>query len=459
MASLIQTLFFTFIAFGVLVTIHEFGHFWVARRCGVYVEKFSIGFGKTILSWRDKQNTEFVLAVLPLGGYVKMLDERDGEVSTAQKSRAFNQQAVWQRIAIISAGPIANFLLAIVVFWMLFLAGERGLAPVIGDIVDNSLASKAGLEVGMEIIAVDQVVTTTWGSVNRQLFDFIGTTGEIPLRVRYSDSLSDFQVLIPVHAWLRDEDNPSPSRELGIKPPFDFEALVLGTVLESAPGYRAGLREGDILLAVNGKNITSVDWFIDQVSTAIDQPLVIDLERSREEGGDSKLLSLEVVPERVLRNGESVGQLGVQLAVKGKYPEQLIRHIDHSLFSALTRGVDETLTTAGFILSSIGKLLVGDLSAKNLSGPITIAKMAGDTARAGADNFIRFVAILSIMLGVMNLLPIPVLDGGHLLYCLVEWVKGSPVADQVQIIGYKIGFFLLVGLMIFATFNDLARPF
>ena len=170
-------------------------------------------------------------------------------------------------------------------------------------------------------------------------------------------------------------------------------------------------------------------------------------------------MSLEVIPQSVLKNGEFVGQLGIQLAVKGKYPDYLIHEIDHNVLSALSRAVEETVTTAGFILSSLGKLLVGDLSAKNLSGPITIAKMAGDTARAGIDNFIRFIAILSIMLGVMNLLPIPVLDGGHLIYCLVEWVKGSPVSDQVQIIGYKIGFFLMVGLMIFATFNDLTRPF
>ena len=168
---------------------------------------------------------------------------------------------------------------------------------------------------------------------------------------------------------------------------------------------------------------------------------------------------VEVIPEKVLKNGEYVGQLGIQLGVKGSYPEQLMREVEHSLFSAFTRAVDETVSTAGFILSSLGKLLVGDLSAKNLSGPITIAKMAGDTAQSGIENFIRFIAILSIMLGVMNLLPIPVLDGGHLVYCVVEWIKGSPVSDQVQMVGYKIGFFLLISLMIFATFNDLTRPF
>ncbi|MGB2102255.1 MAG: RIP metalloprotease RseP [Porticoccaceae bacterium] len=457
--ALIETLFYTFIAFGVLVTFHEYGHFWVARRCNVRVEKFSIGFGKKLFSWRDKHNTEFILAALPLGGYVKMLDEREGQIAAEDRPYAFTQKTVLQRMAIISAGPIANFLLAIVVYWFLFLGGEKGLAPVIGDINQASLASQAGLEVGMEITAVDGVKTHTWASVNRQLFDFIGTTGDIPLTVRYSNSSSEFQVPVAVNSWLRDEDNPSPIRELGLQPAFEFEGLVLGPVSETGSGYKGGLRQGDSLLAVNGVDIDSADGFIQLVSNAAVQTLVIDLERPHKDAEGSDFMVLEVVPEKVLKNGEFVGQLGIQLAVKGTYPEELMRQIDYNLLSAFSRAVEETISTAGFILSSLGKLIVGDLSAKNLSGPITIAKMAGDTAKTGLDNFIRFIAILSIMLGVMNLLPIPVLDGGHLVYCVVEWIKGSPVSDQVQLIGYKIGFFLLISLMIFATFNDLTRPF
>ena len=457
--ALIETLFYTFIAFGVLVTFHEYGHFWVARRCNVRVEKFSIGFGKKLFSWRDKHNTEFILAALPLGGYVKMLDEREGQIAAEDRPYAFTQKTVLQRMAIISAGPIANFLLAIVVYWFLFLGGEKGLAPVIGDINQASLASQAGLEVGMEITTVDGVKTHTWASVNRQLFDFIGTTGDIPLTVRYSNSSTEFQVPVAVNSWLRDEDNPSPIRELGLQPAFEFEGLVLGPVSETGSGYKGGLRQGDSLLAVNGVDIDSADGFIQLVSSAADETLVIDLERPHKDAEGSDFMVLEVVPEKVLKNGGFVGQLGIQLAVKGTYPEELMRQIDYNLLSAFSRAVEETISTAGFILSSLGKLIVGDLSAKNLSGPITIAKMAGDTAKTGLDNFIRFIAILSIMLGVMNLLPIPVLDGGHLVYCVVEWIKGSPVSDQVQLIGYKIGFFLLISLMIFATFNDLTRPF
>jgi regulator of sigma E protease len=240
---------------------------------------------------------------------------------------------------------------------------------------------------------------------------------------------------------------------------FEFEALVVGAVLESGSAYQAGLQENDILTGINGQTITGADQFIDTVAASANQPVVIDLERPIKNQSQGQLISLEIIPALVIKQGKAVGQLGIQLGVKGQYPEFLRREVEYGVFGALVRGAQETYSTSGFILSSLGKLVMGEISPKNLSGPVTIAKMAGDTARAGVDNFIRFIAILSIMLGVMNLLPIPVLDGGHLVYCIVEWVKGSPVSDHVQMIGYKIGFFLLVGLMLFATFNDLTRPF
>jgi regulator of sigma E protease len=342
---------------------------------------------------------------------------------------------------------------------VLFLSGEKGLAPVIGEIQENSLANTSGFQVGMEITSVNQVPTTTWNSVNRQLFDYIGVTGNIPLTVTGPDSEDSKQLMVPVTSWLRDADNPSPLRELGVTPVFEFESLVLGAVIESGPAYQAGLKENDILIAIDGQMITSADQFIDTVATNANQPLVIELERPIENQSQGQLIFLEVTPASVIKEGRTVGQLGIQLGVKGQYPEYLRREVNYGVFGALVRGAQETYSTSGFILSSLAKLVMGEISPKNLSGPVTIAKMAGDTARAGADNFIRFIAILSIMLGVMNLLPIPVLDGGHLVYCLVEWVKGSPVSDHVQMIGYKIGFFLLVGLMLFATFNDLTRPF
>ena len=451
--ELLQTIFYTFIALGVLVSFHEFGHFWVARRCGVKVERFSIGFGTPLLTWRDKHGTEFILALLPLGGYVKMVDEREGTVEPEDLQYSFNRKSVWQRMAIVSAGPLANFLLAAVAFWWVFLAGEKGLAPVVGMVEQNSLAADAGFEVGMEITAVNGVAIDTWNAVSRQLFGFIGSTGEVPFTVVYADSTLSTELSVSVDRWLRDAQEPSPLRDLGISPPFELDSLNLANVFEDGAGYEAGLRTGDQLLAINGQTIEHVAEFVDQVANSADVAIVLDVQR------DSELLTIRAIPRLIQREGREVGQLGVQLASTGKYPDELLRDVKYNVFTAVPRSIQETANTSIFVLKSIGKLIVGDLSPKNLSGPITIAKVAGDSARTGIDNFIRFVAILSIMLGVMNLLPVPVLDGGHLMYYLIEVIKGSPVSDQIQIVGYKVGFVMLIGLMIFATYNDITRPF
>ncbi len=449
----LQTIFFTLIALGVLVSFHEFGHFWVARRCGVKVQKFSIGFGTPLLRWKDSRGTEFILAALPLGGYVKMVDEREGNVSEEDLPFAFTRKSVWQRIAIVAAGPLANFLLALVAFWIVFLAGERGIAPVAGHVSADSLAAEAGFERGTEIIAVDGKPTATWSSVTRKLFGFIGTSGDIPFTVTYPDSNIQYQLQVPVDRWLRDAEEPSPLRELGIHPPFELESLNLAAVSVDGAGYSAGLRDGDRLLAIDGLKIRSIETFIERIAASPGNSVDLLVER------DSGQLIIQAVPRLVERDGEQVGQLGVQLSSVGRYPESLLRTVDHGLFGAVGRAARETVETSIFVLESIGKLVMGELSPKNLSGPITIAKVAGDTAKSGFDNFIRFIAILSIMLGVMNLMPIPVLDGGHLVYYLIEIVKGSPVSDRVQLVGYKIGFFMLMGLMVFATYNDVMRSF
>tara|TARA_B110000046_G_scaffold184604_1_gene223531 strand:+ start:1044 stop:2402 length:1359 start_codon:yes stop_codon:yes gene_type:complete len=451
--ALLQTLFYTFIALGVLVTFHEFGHFWVARRCGVKVERFSIGFGTPLLRWRDKQDTEFVLALLPLGGYVKMLDEREGNVAEEDRPYAFNSKTVWQRIAIVAAGPLANFLLAFVAFWLVFLAGERDLAPVVGQVQVGSTAEQAGFQAGMEIVSIDGQLTPTWSSVSRKLFDFIGTSGEIPFVVTYPDSTVQYELPVAVSTWLRESEEPSPLRDLGVSPPFELDILSLAAVVEGGAGDNAGLLAGDHLIAINGETITDVNTFVATISDSAGTTVVLDIER------ELQRLTLEATPQLTDRDGEQVGQLGVRLSSTGKFPPQYIREVDYDVLSAIPRSIAETYNMSAFVLKSTVKLVVGDLSPKNLSGPITIAKVAGDSARSGIDNFIRFVAILSIMLGVMNLLPIPVLDGGHLMYYLIEVIKGSPVSDRIQIVGYKIGFTMLMGLMVFATYNDVMRPF
>ena len=449
--QILETLLYTFIALGMLVTIHEFGHFWVARRCGVKVERFSIGFGSALCTWHDRFGTEFVIAALPLGGYVKMLDNQDSEVRCEDKLHTFSGQGVWRRIAIVSAGPLANLLLATILFWILYLAGEVGVKPVIGDITPKSPAQVAGFESGMKIVKVEGEDTPSWNSVSKELFKFIGKSGDINITVKLPDSSVTTDLTINVDKWLRDSVEPVPLRALGISPDYEFQALNLAEVAEDGAADRAGLIMGDEILMVNDKPVTGVDYFVNVVASNPQREINLKILR----GDLTKLIT--VVPDVIDRDGVRVGQIGVHLAPRGKYPDEYVfRHV-HTPWSALWRSFEETSNYSIFILNSLGKLLIGELSTKNLSGPITIAKVAGESGRAGIDNFVRFVAILSIMLGVMNLLPIPVLDGGHLMYFVVEIVKGSPVSESVQLASYKIGLAILVTLMLWATFNDLSR--
>jgi regulator of sigma E protease len=458
MFDTVLTIFYTFIALGTLVTFHEFGHFWVARRCGVRVEQFSIGFGKALFKRHDKHGTEFIFAMLPLGGYVRMLDQRAGDVAPEDAPFAFNTKTPLQRLAIISAGPMANFLLAGVIFWFIFLGGERGLSPVIGDVEPASIAEQSGFESGMKIVDIAGQQTDSWAEVSRVLFDFIGTSGEIPFLVTYSDSSIRYELRVSVQDWLADEEAPMPLRTIGLYPPFVLDSLLVAAVVDSAPGDQSGLRAGDQLVAVNDTPIVSTSAFIEHVSENSGQPLKLSIQR-RDESGSSRGIDIYATPESVIREGKAVGQLGIQLSSSVTYPESLVTEIDYGLISAIPRAIEEVVANCIFVVKSVGKLVTGNLSPKNLSGPITIAKVAGDTARAGFDNFIRFVAILSIMLGVMNLMPVPVLDGGHIVFILIEVMKGSPVSERIQLVGYKAGFAMLISLMIFATFNDLMRPF
>lgn len=440
------------------MTFHEYGHFWVARRCGVKVETFSIGFGKALFRWYDKQGTEFILAALPLGGYVKMLDERAGEVSVVDKPMAFSSKTPWQRMAIIAAGPAANFLLAGVIFWFVFLGGESGLAPVVGEVSQDSMAEQAGFESGMEIIEIAGDQVESWGDVSQRLFDFIGIQGDIEFSVVYPDSDLVYEIVVPVNDWLSDAEAPMPLQDLGLTPAVTLDALTIISVEAGSAAARDGLLANDQVLRLNGAEILSTKRFVDTISESPDKTLNIAVSRigSADEATEIELF---VTPDSVDRDGEKVGVMGVRLSSSISYDPENIRTVDYNLLTAVPRAINEVTEMSSFVVKSIFKLLAGELSPKNLSGPITIAKVAGDQARSGLDNFVRFVAILSIMLGVMNLLPIPVLDGGHLVFIVIELIKGSPVSDAVQLIGYKAGFAMLVSLMIFATFNDLTRSF
>ncbi|MDG0970435.1 MAG: RIP metalloprotease RseP [Porticoccaceae bacterium] len=458
MIDIALTLFYTFVALGSLVTFHEFGHFWVARRCGVKVETFSIGFGKTIFSWHDKYGTEFVLAVLPLGGYVKMLDERTDKVNSVDLPRAFTQKTPWQRMAIIIAGPMANFLLAGVIFWMIFLGGESGLAPVIGDVKAGSPAEQSGFEVDMTIVELDNNPVETWSELSKKLFDYVGTTGSIPFSVIYPDSDIRYQLSIPVTSWLSDKEVPMLMQELGLSPSVELETLTIAAVVAGKAGERDGLLAGDRLVSIDDQKLESVQQFMNGISGSPGRQLKLGVKR---QSADQRWADLDIVvtPNPELIEGENIGRLGIQLSSAVRYAKENIRIVSYGPLEAVSRAFMEVVDTSVSIVKSIGKLIMGELSPKNLSGPITIAKVAGDTAKSGLDNFIRFVAILSIMLGVMNLLPIPVLDGGHLVFIIIELLKGSPVSEGVQIVSYKAGLTVLMSLMIVATFNDLMRSF
>ncbi|KAF2407699.1 site-2 protease. Metallo peptidase. MEROPS family M50B [Pseudomonas antarctica] len=440
----------TLVALGVLVTFHEFGHFWVARRCGVKVLRFSVGFGMPLLRWHDRRGTEFVIAAIPLGGYVKMLDEREGEVPADQLDQTFNRKTVRQRIAIVAAGPIANFLLAIVFFWVLAMMGSQQVRPVIGAVEADSMAAKAGLVVGQEIVSIDGEPTTGWGAVNLQLVRRMGESGTINVVVRDQYSTAETPRELALDHWLKGADEPDPIKSLGIRPWRPALPPVLAELDPKGPAQAAGLKTGDRLLALDGQALGDWQQVVDLVRVRPDTKIVLKVER------DGAQID---VPVTLSVRGEAKaagGYLGA--GVKGvEWPPSMVREVSFGPLAAIGEGAKRTWTMSVLTLESLKKMLFGELSVKNLSGPITIAKVAGASAQSGVADFLNFLAYLSISLGVLNLLPIPVLDGGHLLFYLVEWVRGRPLSDRVQGWGIQIGISLVVGVMLLALVNDLGR--
>ncbi|WP_256823033.1 MULTISPECIES: sigma E protease regulator RseP [unclassified Pseudomonas] len=440
----------TLVALGVLVTFHEFGHFWVARRCGVKVLRFSVGFGMPLLRWHDRRGTEFVIAAIPLGGYVKMLDEREGEVPADQLDQSFNRKTVRQRIAIVAAGPIANFLLAMVFFWFLAMLGSEQIRPVIGAVEADSMAAKAGLVAGQEIVSIDGEPTTGWGAVNLQLVRRLGESGTVKVVVREQDSSAEPPRELALDHWLKGADEPDPIKSLGIRPWRPALPPVLAELDPKGPAQAAGLKTGDRLLALDGQALGDWQQVVDLVRVRPDTKIVLKVER------DGAQID---VPVTLAVRGEAKaagGYLGA--GVKSpEWPPSMMREVSFGPLAAIGEGAKRTWTMSVLTLESLKKMLFGELSVKNLSGPITIAKVAGASAQSGVADFLNFLAYLSISLGVLNLLPIPVLDGGHLLFYLVEWVRGRPLSDRVQGWGIQIGISLVVGVMLLALVNDLGR--
>ncbi len=449
--DLLFTLLATVVALGLLVTIHEYGHFWVARRCGVKVLRFSIGFGSALYRWHDKRGTEFVIAAIPLGGYVKMLDEREAPVDEVELDQAFNRKDVKQRIAIVAAGPIANFLLAIVAFWLVAVIGITTLAPVLGPVEEGSVAGRAGLVEGLEVVEVNGVKTRSWHDVNLQLIRRLGETGQMQVMAIDGPGATPQSYTLLLNDWLRGADQPDPIAALGLSTWRPEVPPLLGEISPGGAAEAAGLRSGDLIVSIDGE---PVDSWLSQVVPAIqgspDEPLALGIER------DGQPMTLTVTPQAREQNGVTTGFVGAGVA-PFEWPEHMVRSIDYNPLVAIPVAAAKTWDMTVLTLDSLKKMLTGLVSAKNLSGPITIAKVAGASAKSGPESFLNFIAYLSISLGVLNLLPIPVLDGGHLVYYTAEWIRGKPLSERIQAWGLQIGLTLIVGVMLFAIYNDISR--
>ncbi|HEJ9629869.1 MULTISPECIES: sigma E protease regulator RseP [Proteus] len=438
------------IVLGILITVHEFGHFWVARRCGIYVERFSIGFGKAIWRKTDKHGTEFVIAWIPLGGYVKMLDERVAEVAPERRHLAFNNKTVGQRAAVVAAGPIANFLLAIVAYWIVFMIGVPALKPIIADIRPNSIAEQAKLTPGMELKSVAGIETPDQNAVRLALVSKIGAK-EVSFVVSDPNSLSESENILNLQQWSFDPEKQDPILSLGIMPVgARLDSKIIEVTVGSA-AEKAGLQAGDRIVKVDGQPIDTWHPFTYFVRQSPNKALELLVERN----GSS--LMLKVTPTAVaLKDGTEIGQVGAQLQILPPDEQYLIMQ-QYNPFSALYEASDKTWQLMGLTVKMIGKLVVGDVKLTNLSGPVSIAKGAGMSADSGFIYYLMFMALISVNLGIINLFPLPVLDGGHLLFLVIEKIKGGPVSERVQDFCYRIGIMALMLLMGLALFNDFSR--
>jgi len=438
------------VCLGVLIAVHEYGHFWVARRNGIKVLKFSIGFGKPLFSWKDKYDTQFIVAAIPLGGYVKMVGEPGSEVDPALASQSFANKKVSQRFAVVAAGPVVNLLFAVLLYWGLFMSGMTGTVPLIGDINENTPAARAGMMKGDEVTAIDGEATTTWESVALALVDRIGDSGTIKVTVNTADSNISKDYVLNVDGFMSGQEKENPVEVLGIERYFPKVPVILGEIAEDKAGARQGLQTNDQVQTVNGQPIDDWRQWVEVIRANAETPIQLTLLRKGE------LLTLSVTPDSVTDDkGQRFGQLGVapsEAAVT--LPPELVRTYNYAPHEALVQSVKHTWSLMGLTVKTLWKMVKGEISLETLSGPITIARLAGESVSYGLETFVSFVAYLSISLGVLNLLPIPVLDGGHLMFYLVEWLKGSPVPERVQHIGNSIGLGLLMMFMGLALYND-----
>ena len=445
------------IAVGLLVTVHEFGHFWVARRLGFRVLRFSIGFGRPLLTHvGGADRIEYVLAAIPLGGYVKLLDEREGPVEPAELPRAFNRRPPWQRIVVLLAGPAFNILFAVLVLWgMLWLSGVTEVRPKVGEVSAGSIAAIGGLRPGDEIRALNGTAVTGQRDVVFGLLDAMSARGEAVLSVRGSDGeMRQARLSVTDRAARRRLTEPTELfRGLGFgfwTPPVP---AVLGPVTPQGPAARAGLLAGDRVVAIDGVPMSDFRQIVEYVSARPGAHISIDYRR----GGALRSVQLQVASEEI--GGKRIGRIRVMQPKGVGYPESMLLHTDLGPAAALVRAGSEAWNMTLLQGRLFWRMVLGRVSLKNLSGPLSIAEFAGDSAEAGVASFLSFLVLISLSLGFLNLLPIPILDGGQILFQLVEWLKGSPLSERAQALGQQVGIALLIVLMGVALYNDIARQF
>jgi len=447
-------------AIALLVVFHELGHYWVARRCGVRVLRFSVGFGKVIYRKRfANSDTEWVISAIPLGGYVKMLDEREGEVAAEDLPYAFNRQPVLQRMAIVAAGPLANFLLAIMLYWILFVHGVPGLKPVLGEVPPGSPAAFAQMQPGETIVSINGETIPSWQELRWSLLELALRQGEVRIEARSAQGEPLFHLLDIGGLEAKDLDGEFLDK-LGLHLSRPVILPVIGKIAKNSVAQRAGLQEGDRILRANGVAMQHWDELVEMIRTHPGQTVRLDIQRGE------MTSSIELVPQAVAESGpknsgpgtrKTVGRIGAAPQVDNAAWQAVLTEVSYGPFEAFERSLRKTWETSAVTLKMLGKMVLGEVSMKNLSGPITIADYAGQSAAMGVAAYLGFLALISISLGVLNLLPIPLLDGGHLLYYVAELVKGSPVSEQAWEIGQKIGIALLGMLMVFAIYNDINR--
>lgn len=436
------------VAISVLVAVHEYGHFLVGRLCGMKVLRFSIGFGRPVWTrlGRGPDRTEYCISAIPLGGYVRFLDSREAEIAPRDAGRAFNHRPVPARIAVLLAGPMFNFAFALLAYWLLFVYGVPTMRPAIGDVEPGSYAADAGLEFGDRIVAVGETPVADWESALVQILDRMVADGRVALTLE-DESGNGRTAVLDVGSEVRRLTEPGMLFDgLGFQP--WQPPPVVGEVARDSAADHAGIRPGDRILSVNREPIRHFPDLPRVLEPLADTAAVIEVER------DGQTLALEAVIGSAERDGAKVGQLGVGAAADpGEY--SYLRKFGP--LESIGRAAHRTWQSAVFTVNMLGRMIVGDVSLKNISGPINIAQFAGASAQAGISNFLGFLAIVSISLGVLNLIPLPVLDGGQIVYQLIEFAKGSPLSERAQLLGQQVGIFALLLLMSFAFYNDIVR--